>query len=242
MLLAFMADIHGNQEALEAVLAEIDQAGPDRTYCLGDMVGYGPNPHECVAALRARHIPSLSGNHDRAACGSLDTNYFNEEARRSIEWTRGQLTPEDILYLQDLALVSQTELFSATHGTLLRPEDFDYVLTGEDAYNCFLAHDRRIAFVGHSHVPLSFFLREEKELLATIEPRYQIGEGMRAIVNVGSVGQPRDGNPDAAFALFDTETLGVTIRRVRYDIERTATKVRAAGLPEINALRLFVGQ
>ena len=238
---AFLADVHGNYEALQAVLGEIEKLSPDRVLCLGDLVGYGADPERCVEEIRDRKIPALMGNHDAAACGKLGTEYFNAEAYQSILWTRERLSEQARLCLAQLPLTDDREPFAAAHGTLANPGAFDYILTAQDAEACFSAHQRRLAFVGHSHSPVTFLLNGHR-VSATLDSVVRVPEGARGIVNVGSVGQPRDGNPMAAFALLDTATCTIEIRRVPYDIEAAAEKIVKAGLPILNAWRLYVGQ
>lgn len=241
MRYAFIADIHANLEALTTVLKDIETVAPDRIVCLGDTVGYGAEPRECLAILRERQIPTLAGNHDMAVCNRLSTQYFHSEAQASVRWTQDEITEEDRTFLSGLSLLGEADLFMAAHGTIYRPEMFEYILSVFDAQMSFEAFESAFGFVGHSHVPAVFVQDGDRiEILQRAE--VTVPEPRRAIVNVGSVGQPRDGNPHAAYMLLDTESRAVTLRRVPYDVDRTVRKILATRLPPINAYRLMEGQ
>lgn len=241
MLIAFISDIHGNYDALEAVLAEIDRGTPDETICVGDIVGYGAEPARCIAELRDRNIPSVAGNHDFAVAGTASTEFFNPDAVASVLWTRVVISGQDVQYLRDLPLTIERDLFVATHGALANPDAFAYVLSVADLRACFdlLAHP--VAFFGHSHVPIAF-LAQDGNLSSAKSSEILISQDTRTLLNVGSVGQPRDSNPLAAYALYDTETRTACIHRVAYDVKAAMKKILAAGLPDSNAYRLGIGQ
>jgi diadenosine tetraphosphatase ApaH/serine/threonine PP2A family protein phosphatase len=241
MRYAFIADVHANLEALTAVLADIAPLSPDRIVCLGDMVGYGPDPRACLALLREKQVPMIAGNHDLAVCNRLTTQYFHSEAQASVRWTQDELSEEDKTFLSGLSLLGEADLFMAAHGTLYRPEMFEYILSVFDAQMSFEAFEVAFGFVGHSHVP-AMFVQDGDRIEILQQPEVTVPEPLRAIVNVGSVGQPRDGNPKAAYVLFDTETRVVNLRRVAYDIDCTVRKILATRLPPINAYRLVEGQ
>jgi len=241
MRYAFIADIHANYDALLAVLAQIDAADVQATYCLGDLVGYGAEPSQCVRAVRERQILTVAGNHDFAVVGKLGTDYFNPDAQDSVHWTRSALTPEDCAYLGGLPLAHQEDSFAFTHGTFLDPAAFEYILTARDAELCFAAMPKPYAFVAHSHVPMTFF-RNHESIGVTADPVFAASAGYRAIFNVGSVGQPRDANPSAAFVVFDSDARAIEVRRVAYDIDAAARKIFMAGLPPSNAYRLYLGR
>lgn len=241
MRYAFIADVHSNLEALTAVLADIATVAPDRIVNLGDVVGYGPEPRECIALLREKQVPMIAGNHDLAVCNRLSPQYFHSEAQASVRWTQDAITEEDRAYLSGLSLLGESDLFMAAHGTFYRPELFEYIMSVFDAQVSFESFESAFGFVGHSHVPAMFVLDGDRiEILQ--QPETPVPKPRRAIVNVGSVGQPRDGNPQAAYALFDTETRIITFRRVVYDVERTMRKILATRLPPVNAYRLAEGQ
>lgn len=241
MRYAILGDVHGNLEALDAVLARADALGVDHFAQIGDIVGYGPDPGPCIARLRDRETVIVAGNHDWAVVGKLDAHTFNPYAREAVEWTRRQLDRAELHYLESLPLIQEPDGdFTLAHATVDQPEVFDYIQTYQDAQRSLDELRTSVGFIGHSHVPMSFVRRDE---LMHTDARYlRLEDVGRALVNVGSVGQPRDENPLAALALFDTRTREYALERVPYDIETTAEKIRRAGLPEVLAQRLFVGR
>jgi len=236
---ALISDVHANLEALEATLDEINRLGCDEVICLGDIVGYGADPSECIALLRSRRVVCLAGNHDFAAVGRIATEFFNYEARCSIAWTRSALSADERDFLSDLPLTLRRRNFICFHGALPRPDAFEYILSPSDAVLCFQHLDARVGFYGHTHVPC--LVREEEPLLEPLST-ISLDEQMRRLVNVGSVGQPRDGQPLACVMEFDSTTGQGQLHRVAYDVGKAAQKILAAGLPEINAYRLLVGR
>jgi len=241
MRYAFIADVHANREALEAVLREVGRLAPDRTFCLGDLVGYGAEPRRCIEIIRQRGIECLVGNHDLAAVGAVDMEYFNDAARQSVEWTQSQLGRDEMEFLAGLPYRIDGEGFTMTHGAFPDPAAFDYILTIADAERSFHAVSCRYAFTAHSHVPLAF-VKKGRQVSAMLADSSALPAHDAAIVNVGSVGQPRDSIPAGAFALFDTDDPRVSVRRVSYDMQKAAQKILAAGLPPMNAYRLFLGR
>jgi predicted phosphodiesterase len=242
MRILVISDIHANRTALEAVLADAGEV--DSTWCLGDIVGYGPDPDECVK--RVRDIPNLicvKGNHDVAALNSTSLAIFNADARRSLVWTRSQLSEESLAYLQTLPEVLRKQGdVSLVHGS---PRDpiWEYILNTVTARLNFSVFSTRLCFVGHTHLQCLFELDEKKDLVdlkipAPDEP-YELSN--RAILNPGSVGQPRDRNPLAAYAIYHPKAHTWEPRRVAYDIPLVQQRIRAAGLPEKHAARLAEG-
>jgi len=238
MRYALFGDVHGNLEAFRAVLEQIDALAPDAVYCLGDTIGYGPDPAACLDLLRERNIPAVAGNHDMAVCGKLATDCF--DALRSVEWTRDALDPERLAYAGSFPLSLNADGLALAHGTLASPELFGYILSLQDAVLCFMAQNQPYAFVAHTHVPISFVL-DRNEISFSTESPLRLRVTARSVVNVGSVGQPRDGNADASFCLFDSVARTVEIRRIPYDVEECVRKITAAGLPSSNGLRLRLG-
>jgi len=241
MRVVLLADIHANLDALLAVLDEISRIRPDLVLCLGDIVGYGAEPRQCVEEVRSRGISAIAGNHDFAVVGRCELSYFNDEARQSVLWTREALGQEERSYLGALPLTYEGEAFRAVHGSFNLPEAFEYVLNPAQAYASLQSLGRGLGFIAHSHIPLSF-VKNGGLISPTLDRRIQLAEGEVALVNVGSVGQPRDADPRACFALLDTERRCVELRRVEYDVERAAEKILAAGLPPMNAFRLYLGR
>lgn len=243
MKYGILGDIHGNLSALRAVLAALEKEKVDRHVSVGDVVGYGAAPRECIAILREIGASVVKGNHDAACVGELDVMYFNNYARAAVRWTQGILTKKDSDWLADLPLIANMEHASVAHGTYYRPELFDYVQSTTDADPSLDALQLPVCFVGHTHYPVTLLrLRDDPVRTAyTEDTEVDLSESHRALINVGSVGQPRDEDPRAAYALYDTERERVWIRRVEYDIEREAERIRAAGLPNALAERLFLG-
>lgn len=246
MRLLVLSDIHANLTALDAVLA--DAAGHyDRVWFLGDLVGYGPDPNETIDRLRELEPLALSGNHDWAVLGKLDLFDFNEDARRSVEWTRKQLTDDNRAYLATLPPQAVEDAFSLAHASPRHPV-WEYILDLETALENFAYFDTPVCLVGHSHMPLLFHVNDDGEELTgyvTAEGE-TVGLGLgrplgRHILNPGSAGQPRDGDPRAAYALLDTEAQTWTYHRVAYDIDAVQQRMRAANLPQRSILRLEQG-
>jgi predicted phosphodiesterase len=240
---ALLGDIHGNTEALTACLDSIGQQKVDKIICLGDIVGYGAEPVKCLETIRGLKCDVIAGNHDWAAVGKLSIDCFNAYAKAAAIWTREQLSQEQKDWLANLPLTITYEHCAVAHGTFHQPEAFNYIQTVFDAQQSFEALkklDARLGFLGHSHVPVGFF--DTDPITYTLDPEMPVDEDMAIIVNAGSVGQPRDENNKASYALFDSETNLVSINRIDYDIEGAATKIRGAGLPEILAARLYQGK
>jgi len=243
LLYCIFGDIHGNLEALEAVLEDARRQKADAYVCLGDIVGYGANPSECIAAVRQVTDKTVAGNHDWAAVGRTDIEYFNLFAREAVLWTQAHLSEAEKAFLSRLPLTIEVDRFTVVHSTPHRPELFGYIENAMAARLSFQALSLPLAFVGHSHVPVTFFYEEDgEEIWYTQEPEIPLGDFSKTIVNIGSVGQPRDDDPRAAYGLYDTEKQLVTIRRVEYDIEAAKEKILAAGLPEVLAARLLIGR
>jgi diadenosine tetraphosphatase ApaH/serine/threonine PP2A family protein phosphatase len=238
--IAIFGDIHGNLEALEAVLAECRSIGIDLYLCLGDVVGYGANPNECVELVRSLGALVVCGNHDHAVIGAQNLNYFNAHAKEAAIWTARQLSDDSKQWLKSLSLVAHLPDFSIIHGSLHSPELFNYVQTIKDADYNFRQMDTPLMFLGHSHYPLAFF--DTTPMTYTLDPVIPLDPGIKTVINAGSVGQPRDENPRSCFAVYDTAAAKVELVRVEYDIDKAAEKILAAGLPQSLALRLSLGK
>jgi predicted phosphodiesterase len=243
MRVAVISDIHANLHALDAVLAEIEGERLDAVWCLGDLVGYGPKPNECCARVKSRVDVCLIGNHDLVALGRLGSEEFNPEAAEAATWTRGALDDASRSYLESLAPqagLEQAQLFHAS----ARDPIWEYVLTDESALATLLLTSAPVVLVGHSHVALSLGLEDGRLVAGGLAPAgtERRLDGVRWLLNPGSVGQPRDGDPRAAWLLLDFAARFASFRRVAYPIERTQSELREAGLPESLAARLEVGQ
>lgn len=242
MKYAIISDIHGNLEALESVLAEIDRLKVDLILCLGDIVGYGPNPNECVELIKQRVHVTLAGNHDYAPLGKLDLSYFNPWARSAIEWTAAQLNQASIDFLLSLPLRKEVDGFTIVHSTPNNPAAWNYIITIGDAAKNFSEFEQQVCFIGHSHVPMIVAVNGGGDFRIIRENPLRIEPEMRYIINVGSVGQPRDFIPKAAFAIYETESKVYELLRVEYDIAETQSKIFKSGLPSFLAERLELGQ
>jgi predicted phosphodiesterase len=243
MRYAIVSDIHANLAAFEAVLAEIGD-GVDRIWCLGDLVGYGPDPNECVDLARQHDMICVVGNHDKACLGGLDLIEFNPDARRACRWTIEQLTPENRAFLDGLSEKIILSEFTLVHGSPRAPV-WEYITQSEAARENMAAFDTQVCLVGHTHVPLAFYLASESALAC--ERRWLSGVGPlhldagRWILNPGSVGQPRDGDPAASYMILDVDSMMVEVHRVAYPVEETQQRMEKAGLPGNLILRLSFG-
>jgi diadenosine tetraphosphatase ApaH/serine/threonine PP2A family protein phosphatase len=235
-----IADIHANLEALDAVVGALRDRRVDAYLSVGDIVGYGADPAACIDRLRELKTTVVAGNHDWAAAGRLSLDYFNDYAREAISLTREMLGPEHLKFLAELPPTDIVGDVTLAHGTLYDPVNFDYLLTPYDAHLCFGAQTTRVCFVGHSHVPMAFLLDGTVNYSAS--STIELADVEMAIVNPGSVGQPRDENWRAAYAVYDSETAVITLERVEYDIETATSKILRAGLPEVLAERLWLGK
>ena len=242
MRLAVLTDIHGNREALAAVLADVAARGCDAIAVLGDIVGYGPDPGWCIDRIRDLNCVAIKGNHDAAIKGSgadMSTN-----ARLAIDWTKAQLSPAQADWLDALPLMAEIEGLALVHASAEAPADWIYVTGESTATGCLRASRARLTLCGHVHVPQLYSL-DMRGMVSGMTVK--IGQAMpllrtrRWLAVVGAVGQPRDRCPQAAWALVDTSSDEITFRRTPYDCGATALKLRAAGLPEALALRLLSG-
>jgi diadenosine tetraphosphatase ApaH/serine/threonine PP2A family protein phosphatase len=237
---AILSDIHSNLEALEAVLEDMEGQSIDSVLSTGDIVGYGADPVACVRRIRGLSPRIVAGNHDWAVAGTLSLDFFNPYARDAIEWTQRALDEDAISWLRRLPLVDRTGPITLVHSTLASPESFDYLLTAYDAHLSLEVLETPVCFVGHSHVPVTF--ARNGTLSFSFASHIPIDPNARAIVNAGSVGQPRDGNPHASYGVYDEEARMVEVRRVPYDVAAASRKILQAGLPTLLAERLWLGK
>ena len=245
MRIAIVSDIHSNLVAFEAVLRHAEASGRvDALWCLGDIVGYGPHPNECLALLRKHEHRAVAGNHDLAACGKMGTEEFNAAAAQAARWTEEQLSKTARSYLAGLELVVSEGDFTLVHGSLRWPE-WEYLLSSEQAQVQFELQRTPYSIVGHSHIP---FVCEQSASGAppVLRPvadgeRIELG-APRLILNPGSVGQPRDGDPRASYALCDSDGGVVIYHRVEYDVAATQEAMEAARLPRWLSERLSHGR
>jgi diadenosine tetraphosphatase ApaH/serine/threonine PP2A family protein phosphatase len=237
-----ISDIHGNREALEAVHGEIDRISPDKVLCLGDIVGYGASPNECITLAKEISDLVVAGNHDFGAVGLTDIAYFNMYARGAIVWTAKQLEEEALEYLRGRPLAEVVDAkIRMVHATPREPERWNYIFNPEQALEEFGAFEEQVCFIGHSHQPVLYELMDNETLIVNSE-RVLVREGRRYLINVGSVGQPRDGDPRACICIYDTDAAEISLRRIEYDIEAAKRKIIDAGLPVVLANRLSWGE
>ena len=241
MRILVISDIHANLTALETVLE--DAGTVDAVWCLGDIIGYGPDPNECVARIRGLpNLVCLLGNHDAAALSRIPIETFNTDARRSIEWMQDVLTKESYVFLSQLPETVVNEQVTLVHGSPRNPV-WEYILDLHNARQNMEHFETQICMVGHTHLPIAYVMNPETDDLHwMVPPEGEILElKTRAIVNPGSVGQPRDHDPRASYAIFTSENNGWEIHRVSYDIRAVQKRIRAAALPMRHALRLLEG-
>jgi diadenosine tetraphosphatase ApaH/serine/threonine PP2A family protein phosphatase len=241
VIIAVISDVHANLEALSTVLEDVARQGAERLWCLGDVVGYGADPNPVCDRIAAQADVAIAGNHDWAAVGKLKVGFFNSAAALAIDWTADQLSETSREWLASLPLVRIEGEARLVHATPSDPAAWQYVLSKPDAEAELDAYQEPLCLIGHSHFPATYendgagtrYLPDERVTLVT---------GRRYLVNVGSVGQPRDGDPRASYLLYDTEGREIVRRRLEYDIDTAARKILEAGLPEFLAQRLQRGR
>jgi diadenosine tetraphosphatase ApaH/serine/threonine PP2A family protein phosphatase len=243
MRIALLTDVHGNLPAFEAVLADVDAHAPEQIWCLGDLVGYGAQPDDCVELARQRCNLSLAGNHDLVVTGEIPISDFSSSAAEAARWTQETIRPETMAYLKGLVPEDPGREPALYHGSPRDPV-WEYVLSSWQADECMDLMDGRVGAMGHSHVALWFHRDDNARVsgaAAEAGSERDLSTG-RWLVNPGGVGQPRDGDPRAAWLLLDTGTWRATWRRVEYPIDEAARAIEEAGLPRVLAERLYSGQ
>jgi predicted phosphodiesterase len=255
MRLAILSDIHANLPALETVLADIESAGLGDLWCLGDVVGYGAQPDECANLVRERCEVCLVGNHDLAVLEELDVSAFSPAAAAAVRWTQETADPATFDFLRGLEPADEGHDVALYHASPRDPV-WEYVLWPDQAAECIAVQAARVSLIGHSHVALFFVMGEDRRPARSrvagpddVAKGAQAGAGTRLdlsegswLINPGSVGQPRDGDPRAAWLELDTDSWEATYHRVEYDVDRAASAIEATDLPEHLARRLYVGQ
>jgi diadenosine tetraphosphatase ApaH/serine/threonine PP2A family protein phosphatase len=244
MRVAIFSDIHGNLEALVAVLSHIASQNCSRSFCLGDVVGYGASPRECIALIQANGIAAVMGNHDLLASTVFPPFGFNPHAAKAVIWTRSQMTKQDLLWLAQLPYTMEVPEHGITlcHAGLDNPADFGYVDTIEKAKESLEHQNTPVCFLGHTHVPTIFCSNQGGAITEHGAVDFRCDPNNRYIVNVGSIGQPRDGDPCSCYVIYDTDLRQVEFHRVRYEWKGAQAKIRKAGLPERLAQRLALGK
>ena len=242
MKIAFISDVHGNLEAFTAVCASIKDEHVDRVVFLGDIVGYGANPNECIELLQNLTEHSVAGNHDWAAAGRQSPDTFNPAARDAIEWTSAQLTTENKALLMSLPLILEINQLLCVHATPHMPQKWRYVFNASDAELIFETFMQRICFVAHTHCPAIFVEHEDTTVVREISSQVTLHPRCRYIINCGSVGQPRDGDRRASYGVVDVSCSQYYLVRVDYDLASAQKKILRAGLSDFLAHRISVGR
>lgn len=240
MKYAIIADIHGNLEAFDAVLADAKENQCTHYACLGDVVGYNANPKECLDKVREMKLPCVKGNHDEYCSSEDGLEGFNPHASAAIHWTRNQLAEEDRAWLRNLRYFRLVANFSIVHATLDGPKRWGYVFNKLEAAASFTYQHTGVCFFGHTHVPVAFV--RDSAVRGGTYSKFPVEPGKKYFINVGSVGQSRDGVPKATYVIYDLNEGTIELRRLDYDMETTMRKIREAGLPERLAERLPLGK
>jgi len=242
MKIGLIADIHANFDALITVLDALSAEQVDKIICLGDLVGYGPDPMECISIISDSAETVLAGNHDYAAVGLLPIDNFNPDAKTAMEWTQNQLDQPAKDYLKSLPIEMKNGNILAIHATPEAPEKFLYIMKEMDIKTNLDLLELPICLVGHSHVPGIFVKDATGDLFVHHEPELTFQEGCKYLINIGSVGQPRDGNPNAAFAVLDQDAGTYALKRIPYDVENVQRKMAEKKLPGSLIDRLAFGR
>jgi len=234
------SDIHSNLHALETVLKAIDEEEVDHLFCCGDIVGYGAFPNECCELLRERNCPIIAGNHDHAVLGITDISYFNDIAKHAVLWTRDILKPENEEFLRSLPLTHKAGDMLFVHSSPDSPRDWNYILTMGEARSNFNHFEEKFCFIGHSHQPF-IIINHREDLSCPETPEIEILENRRYLINVGSVGQPRDRNSNTCYVIVDFEKNRVQIKRIPYNVRAAQEAIISSGLSHELAERLAYG-
>ena len=242
MKYGFFSDVHANLEALKACIIDFRSEKLDKVYFLGDAVGYGPNPDECVKLIDEIAKVKLMGNHDYAALGLMETEYFNQYAAESMGWTKNSISEKTMEIMSDFELTHIIDHILLVHSSPREPENWHYILDMEDAEENFEFFTQRICLLGHTHRPYVVFKSESGEAILAKETEVIIEEENRYLVNIGSVGQPRDGDPRSCYLIYDSDTSSIKLKRVQYDVKSTQKVMAQIGLPEYLIDRLAVGR
>jgi predicted phosphodiesterase len=240
MKYAIIADIHANLEAFQVVLNDIEKQKCTHVACLGDIVGYNANPKECLDTIRAMNIPCVKGNHDEFCSSETPLEGFSPHAAEAGNWTRGKLTEDDRKWLRELKYLRLVSNFTIVHATLDGPQRWGYVFDKLAAAASFTYQNTPVCFFGHTHVPVAFI--RDSVVKGGTYSKFRVEPGRKYFVNVGAVGQPRDGNPKTAYVIYDMDEGSIELRRLDYDIAAAQKKILEAGLPARLAERLSMGK
>ncbi len=244
MRFAILGDIHSNLGAFRAVLKDIEQSRVDKIFSLGDLVGYGSDAAECIKLAREVFELGVLGNHDQAVLGKMDLVRFNDAAQQAISWTKDVLNSDEKGFLDSLCLVEEYKNMIFVHGTLFEPDEYHYLIyLNEARRNLDIQDDKKVCFIGHSHVPICIISCDiSGEISASGVENIYLEKAKRYVVNVGSVGQPRDGDRRAAYVLYDEEKNTIELKRVEYDVDKVASRIISSGMPLDLGERLYEGR
>lgn len=240
MKVGIVSDIHGNFHALREVDKKLSELKVNEVWCLGDVVGYGAFPNECVEWVRENCSVAVLGNHELVLLGYADIDVMNDYARQAIEWTKEVINEENLEFLRSLGVQHLTECCQLVHDSPVSPGSMEYILSKRDAFRALLSQEREICFFGHTHIPKIYRLVSSSVDEISVD-RFKVGSE-RCLINPGSVGQPRDGDWRASFGVYETEEKVFQIFRVEYPVKLAAREILRAGLPEFLAARLLVGR
>jgi predicted phosphodiesterase len=242
MRYGFFSDVHANLEALKVVVADFKKERLDKIFFLGDAVGYGPDPNECTSVIEEVSEVKLMGNHDYAALGLIETNLFNPYASKAMEWTKSVLNEKSLRILSSFSMDHRFDRFYLVHSTPKEPQEWNYIFDLDDAEENFNFFKKQVCLIGHSHHPAIIKKYNDKHCFLQDEPSLQIEDGFRYIVNIGSVGQPRDGSAQACYLIYDVKQKWASLKRLPYDYEKTQAKMKKRGLPQFLIDRLALGR
>lgn len=238
MKIAVISDIHSNLAALKSTIDYLEKEDCDKVVCLGDIVGYGPRPNECVEIIREKCQICLMGNHDHAVLGLTDTYHFNQYAKDAVLWTRRTLTRNNMAYLENLPFTHHENTILYVHSTPEHPEEWHYVLSEHEAKKYLRKMKQKICFIGHSHIPVVYTMNGGPLFEENIKLNF---DTEKYLVNVGSVGQPRDGDHRACFVILDTDKSNLKFIRLNYPVKETYDEILENKLPPFLAMRLIAG-
>lgn len=242
MRYGFFSDVHSNLEALKAVVADFQNEKLDRIFFLGDAVGYGPDPNECTSIIDQVAEVKLMGNHDYAALGLIETNLFNEYAQKAMELTKGLLSEKSLKILSGFVMDHRFDESYLVHSTPKEPQEWNYIFDLDDAEENFDFFSKQICLIGHSHFPVMVKKYGDRHCFLHQETSTEIEKDFKYIINIGSVGQPRDGSNQACYLIYDEKERIASLRRLPYDYKKTQEKMKKRGFPQFLIDRLAVGR
>jgi predicted phosphodiesterase len=242
MRYGFFSDVHANLEALKVVVADFKKEKLDKVFFLGDVVGYGPDPNECTSIINDVSEVKLMGNHDYAALGLIETNLFNPYASKAMEWTKSVLDEKSLKTLSGFSMDHRFDGFYLVHSTPKEPQEWNYIFDLDDAEENFNFFNKQICLIGHSHHPAIIKKYKDRHCFLRDESWEEIEEGFRYILNIGSVGQPRDGSNKACYLIYDVKQKRAVLKRLTYDYKKTQEKMEKKGLPQFLIDRLSLGR